>query len=232
MSPTIYTTTIPSTAVKVKYRPFLVKEEKSLLIAQQSEDSNVMVDTLKSIIKSCVLDKIDVDTLAMFDLEYLLLQIRARSIGEVVELVFGCDNCTDEKAKAKVFIDLTTIDLQKDPEHTNKIELFDDVGMIMKYPNIDSVKKFEELDLDDVEHVFDLVIESIDYIYSGEELHYAKEQTKEELSDFIGNLTQIQFQKVKAFFESMPKLRHDIFYTCPVCQKTHNKYIEGIDSFF
>lgn len=232
MQTPIYNTIIPSTQQSIKFRPFLVKEEKALLIAQQSEDNNVLVDTLKTIVKSCIQDKIDVDSLAMFDLEFLLLQIRARSIGEIVELTFRCDTCDDIKAKATISFDLTKMEVYKDPSHTNKLELFDDVGVVMKYPNIDSIKKFEDMDLDNIDNVFDLIIESIDYIYSGTEIYHSKEQTTKELSDFIENLTQEQFQKIRLFFETMPKLKQDIVYTCPVCEKVHNKYIEGIETFF
>ena len=102
----------------------------------------------------------------------------------------------------------------------------------MKYPNINDVNKFEHQDLDNIEEIFGLIISSISYIYDGSEIYHTKEQTKEDLEEFINNLTQQQFQKIKEFFETMPKLRHDIQYTCPVCSKVHNKYIEGIESFF
>ncbi len=228
----IYTTTLPSTEKKVKFRPFLVKEEKALLIAQQSEDKNVMVDTLKTIIKDCVIDKIDIDSLAMFDLEYLLLQIRAKSIGEIAELVFSCDVCEDPKAKVKIAFDLTQIKVTKDPNHTKKINLFDDVGIVMQYPNIDEITTFSDLNLDNIESVFDLIIDSIEYIYDGNEIYHTKEQPKSEVEDFINNLTQQQFKLIENFFETMPKLRQDVKYTCPICAKVHNKYIEGIESFF
>ena len=231
-STAIYTTNIPSTDEEIKFRPFLVREEKALLIAQQSEDSTVMVDTLKTIIQDCVVGKIDVNALAVFDLEYLLLQIRSKSIGEIAELYFSCDTCEDPKAKAKVFVDLTKIKVVVNPEHNKKIGLFDDVGIVMKYPNISDVNKFEKQDLDNIEEIFGLIISSISYIYDGSEIFHTKEQTKEDLEEFINNLTQQQFQKIKEFFETMPKLRHDIQYTCPVCSKVHNKYIEGIESFF
>lgn len=227
-----YTTKIPSTDKSIKFRPFLVREEKSLLIAQQSEDTNVMVDTLKSIIKNCVKDKIDIDSLAIFDLEYLLLQIRAKSIGEIAELVFSCDTCEDPKAKVRINIDLTKIALVKDPAHTKKIKLFDDVGVVMKYPNINEVNAFDKLDLDNIDNIFDLIISSIAYVYNGDEIYHTKEQAKGDLEEFLNNLTQQQFELIRNFFDTMPKLRQDIVYTCPVCNKIHNKYIEGIESFF
>lgn len=228
----VYTTTIPSTETKVKFRPFLVKEEKALLIAQQSEDKTVMVDTLKSIIEDCVIDKIDIDSLAMFDLEYLLLQVRAKSIGETAELIFSCDVCDDPKAKVSITFDLTQIEVTKDPTHTKKINLFDDVGIVMKYPNIDEITAFSELDLDKVDSVFDFIISSIEYIYDGNEIYHTKEQPKPEVEEFLNNLTQQQFKLIENFFETMPKLRQDVKYTCPVCARVHNKYIEGIESFF
>jgi hypothetical protein len=232
MQTPIYNTVIPSTQESIKFRPFLVREEKALLIAQQSEDNTILVDTLKNIVKSCVINKINIDSLAMFDLEYLLLQIRARSVGENVELSFRCDTCTEEQAIATLTFDLTKMGVTKDPLHAKKLELFDDVGVVMKYPTIDAIKKFEDIDMDSIDNVFDLIIESIDYIYSGDNIYHSKEQTKTELIDFVENLTQEQFQKIKVFFDTMPKLRQDIVYTCPVCQKLHKKYIEGIESFF
>ena len=202
------------------------------MIAQQSEDKNVMVDTLKSIIKDCVIDKIDIDSLAMFDLEYLLLQIRAKSIGEIAELVFSCDVCEDQKAKVKIAFDLTKITVTKDPNHTKKINLFDNVGIVMQYPNIDEITTFSNLNLDNIDSVFDLIIDSIEYIYDGNEIYHTKEQPKSEVEEFINNLTQQQFKLIENFFETMPKLRQDVKYTCPICAKVHNKYIEGIESFF
>jgi len=186
-STAIYTANIPSTDEEIKFRPFLVKEEKALLIAQQSEDSNVMVDTLKTIIQDCVIGKIDVNTLAVFDLEYLLLQIRSKSIGEIAELYFSCDTCDDPKAKAKVYLDLTSIKVIINPNHSKKINLFDDVGIVMKYPNISDVNKFEQQDLDNIEEIFGLIISSISYIYDGSEIFHTKEQTKEDLEEFINN---------------------------------------------
>lgn len=225
-----YTTNLPSSGLPIQYKPFQVREEKALLIAQQSEDKMVMVDTLKEVIKTCVLDQIDVNSLAVFDLEYLLLQIRAKSVGEIVGLIFSCDVCTDKKAKVKINFDLTQLQIKKDPSHTKKIKLFDNTGVVMKYPDINTITKFEQLD--DMNAIFDLIINSIDYIYSDDEFFYAKDQTRQELQEFINNLTQVQFKELVNFYETMPKLRQEVKYTCPVCGLEHNKYIEGIESFF
>lgn len=235
MSAPTYTMVVPSSGVSVKFRPFLVKEEKALLIAQQSEDIGVMIQTLKGIINTCVLDKLDVDKLATFDLEYMFTQIRAKSVGEIIELIFPCDidhGEDNEKARVKVSIDLTTLIVEKDPNHNNKINLFGDVGVVMKYPTMDVMKRLENLDTDDLDKVFSVVADSIDYIYQGEEIFYGKEQKHEELLQFLNNLTSEQFVKVQQFFATMPRIKKEIEYTCPVCQKHHRKMLEGMQSFF
>jgi hypothetical protein len=235
MSTPTYTMVVPSSGLTVKYRPFLVKEEKALLIAQQSEDMMVMVDTLKGVIKSCVMDKIDLEKLATFDLEYMFTQIRGKSVGETVELVFPCDTdhgADNEKARSRVNIDLSTLTVEKGEGHNNKIELFDDVGVVMKYPTVDVIKKLEGIDINDLDKVFEIMALSVDYIYQGEEIFYGKEQAFEDVVTFINNLTSEQFLKLQKFFETMPKLKKEIQYDCPVCGKHHVKVLEGIQSFF
>jgi hypothetical protein len=188
---------------------------------------------LKAVIKACVLDELDVNKLATFDLEYLFCQIRAKSVGENVELLFGCDDCPDDpKAKARVVIDLTTLEVTKVPTHTNKIALFADVGVIMKYPTMDMMKLVDDVDSSDFDQVVSIIIDSIESIYTGSELFHAKEQTKEELVAFVENLTPEQFKNIQTFFETMPRLKKEINYTCPVCNKAHHKVLEGINSFF
>ena len=228
----IYTMVIPSTDQKVKYRSFFVKEQKSLLIAQQSEDLDTMLETLKDVVKSCVIDKVDMNSLATFDLEYMFTQIRAKSVGEVVDLFFFCNTCTDEKAKVKISIDLTKLEVKKQPEHNKKIELFSDVGVIMKYPSVQTVQKLEMSNQNDVEMTFDLVVDSIDCIYDSNELYHAKDQSKEELTDFVNNLTQDQFIKIQKFFDTMPSLKHEVEYKCAVCGKEHKSVLEGLSNFF
>jgi len=235
MNTPTYNMVVPSSGVSVKFRPFLVKEEKALLIAQQSEDLMVMVDTLKSVVKTCVLDSIDINKLATFDLEYMFTQIRAKSVGEIIELIFPCDNDhgeDNEKARVKVSIDLTTLQVEKDPSHVAKIDLFGDVGVVMKYPTVDIMKKLESLDEDNLDKIFDVVALSVDYIYQGEEIFYAKEQKHEEVLQFLNNLTSDQFLKIQSFFATMPRIKKEIEYTCPVCQKQHKKMLEGMQSFF
>ena len=165
MNAPLYNVTIPSLKKEVKFRPFLVKEEKALLLAQQSEDSKVMVNTLKSVIESCIVDQIDIDKLAIFDYEYLFTQIRAKSVGEEVELYFLCDTCDDPKAKAQVTIDISKFTIEFPEGHDTKIELFNDVGVLMKNPGIDTLDKLGKIKDGDIDSIFDVVAECIETIY-------------------------------------------------------------------
>lgn len=229
-----YNLTIPSTGKTVRFRPFLIKEEKSLLVAQQSEDLLVMIDTLKTVIKDCILDKVDVDKFATFDIEYIFTQIRAKSVGETVDLIVQCDDDhgeQQEKSRVKLILDLSTIEVEKDPKHTNKIELFGDVGMVLRYPTIEIMKRMESAE-DNLESIFQIVADSVDYIYQGEEIFYAKETPREEIIQFLENLTSEQFAKVNEFFITMPRIKKDIEYNCPLCGKHHKKTLEGLQSFF
>lgn len=230
----VYNLIVPSTGKQITFRPFLIKEEKALLVAQQSEDPKVMMDTLKQVIQSCIKpeNSINVNDLATFDLEFIFTQLRARSVGEDVELLLKCDTCEDEKAVAPVRMDLTHLQVEKPAGHTNKIELFDGVGVLLKYPSFDTILKFESADSNDIDNMFNIVIECIDSIYTQDEVYHAKEQTRQDLMDFLNNLTSEQFEKLQSFFETMPKLKKEIDYTCPVCGKAHHKVLEGISSFF
>lgn len=226
----VYNLTIPSTKKKVKFRPWLVREEKSLLLAQQSEDQTIMIDTLKSVIEECIHDKIDTSELSTFDLEYIFTQIRGKSVGEDVELIFKCGYCTDPKAKVKIKFDITKINVEFPENHTKKIQLFDNVGVVMKYPTIDCIKEIKIEN--DIEAIFNIVISCIDYIYDNEEVFYASETSKEELNAFLSQLTSEQFIKLEQFFDNLPKMKKEIDYTCPICGKDNHVVLEGMTSFF
>lgn len=232
MKTPVYTVKIPSLKKEVKFRPFLVKEEKALLLAQQSEDKSVMVDTLKSIISGCILDNIDVNTLAIFDYEYLFTQIRCKSVGEIAELMVLCDTCDDDKAKVGIKVDLTKCEVNIPENHINNIKLFDDVGVVMRYPKLETLEKIDKMNMGDLDSVFEVIIDCIDQIYDSQEVYHTKEQSREELLTFIENLTQEQFKKLEDFFTTMPVLSQTIEYDCPVCTKHHTKIIKGIESFF
>lgn len=227
-----YKLVIPSLKKTVTYRQFLVKEEKALLIAQHSEDPDTMLDTLKAVILSCVTERINVDELALFDVEYIFAQLRAKSVGEIVDLILKCDTCTDDLASVKYSIDLTNLSVEVPSDHDKKIPLFDDVGVIMKYPSFSMIKKMESIDTDNIDGLFDVICMCIEAVYNSEEMFYAQDQTTEELRDFVNNLTQAQFKKLQRFFDTMPKLEQRVQFMCPVCRKEHDKMIRGLDSFF
>lgn len=227
----LYKIQIPSTGKEVSFRPFLVREEKALLLAQQSESIEIMVNTLKEIIKSCVKEPIDVDSLAIFDYEYLFTNIRAKSVGEEVDLVFTCAHCDQENNKVKMTIDLTKIPLVRDPNQSNKIPLFDDVGVIMRYPGMDSIKKSEGNE-ENLDKIMEVIIDCIEAIYTHDEVFYSKEQTREELNEFIMNLTKEQFDKIENFFVNVPKYKQDVEFDCPACGQHNYSVVEGPASFF
>jgi len=224
----VYTLTIPSTKKTLKYRPFVVKDEKALLIAQQSENEDVMLDTLREVIESCAVNDIDVDSLAIFDIEYIFTQLRAVSVGEIIQLVFSCDTCDDPNAKAGVSINLQQIKVDVPSDHITKIPLFDDVGITMKYPTINTVKALGESD----DIALETILDCIDFVYNSDEVFSAKDESIDELTEFLNNLTSEQYAKIENFFVTMPRLRYDFSYTCPVCGTVHNRYIEGLASFF
>lgn len=228
----VYTLTIPSTKKEFKYRPFLVKDEKALMIAQQSEDQTVMLDTIRDVIKSCAKSPIEVEKLASFDIEYIFIKLRAISVGELVDLVFKCDVCNDPKARSQVQINLQDVKVEEFPGHQSKIPLFNNVGIAMKYPSIQVMKDIETATSDNINELFDIVIGCIDFIYDDEEVYVAKDQKREELNQFLDNLTAEQFDKIRSFFTTMPQLRVYVDYKCPVCDREHHKYLEGLTSFF
>lgn len=227
-----YNITIPSTGKTIKFRQFLVKEQKALLIAQQSKDENVMYNTLKEVVKGCIKDPIDIDKLALFDIEYLFVAIRAKSVGEVVEVVLLCPDCNDPKAKVNYNIDLENIKVDIDPNHSNKIHLFDDVGVAMKYPSFDTLRIMQTSNLQDPNQAINVVISCIDYIYNTDAVFKSEDVSKEKMIEFIDNLSDIQLNEIKKFLKTMPKIYVDIEYTCPVCSKTHKRRLEGLASFF
>ena len=229
MSSTIYNTTIPSTGEKIKYRPFTVREQKSLLVAQQSEDQNVMIDTLKTVITSCVVEKINVAKLAIFDLEYIFIQIRAKSVGELIELVFECDSCHET---TNIKFDLTKLEVSIPENHTKNIDLGDNKGLVMKYPDIDVLKLLTDFDDTDTELIFRIMVSCIDSIYDEQTIHNADDYNAEELYEFVNSFSIAQFAKVQAFFDTLPILEQKVIYDCPKCRHHHDKSMKGITNFF
>jgi len=226
-----YELEVPSTATKIKYRPFLVKEEKILLMAMESDDNNQVIQAVKTIVSECTYNKVDLGNSPMFDIEYIFLQIRAKSAGEVSNLKLLCKD--DGKTYADVEVNLTEIEVQVTEEHTNKIELTDEMGMIMSYPTIDSFANtgISKIDSSNMLEVIATCIQQI-YDKKGEEVFEAKDQTKKELNDFIEQLNTKQFLKIQEFFDTMPKLQHLVKVKNPVTKVENEVMLSGLNDFF
>ena len=226
-----YELEIPSTDEKIKYRPFLVKEEKILLMAMESKDNAQIINAVKDIVSSCTFEKLNVATMPMFDMEYIFLNIRAKSVGEISKLKVLCPD--DKKTYASVELDLTKVEVQVGDDHTNKIELTDDMGMIMTYPTIDS---FTETGIQTInaENMIDVISSCVLQIYEqkGEKVYQAKDQTKKELTEFIESMNSGQFKKLQSFFDTMPKLTHTIQVKNPKTKKTSDVKLTGLNDFF
>ena len=237
----IFELTLPSTGTSVKYRPFLVKEQKILLLAMESEDQKAVLLAIKQIINNCAIDKINPDEIPTFDLEYFFMRLRAKSIGETIDLklrhptgfnsdVKECDGITDAK------LNLLEVEVVKTEGHTDKIVLDEEtgIGIKLKYPNvsmaIEASKSNEGKNQMDV--ATDAIINSIEYIFDKETVYKKEDSTKKELIEFIENLSQDQYVKLTKFFESMPKLKHKVEWTCGKCGCKDEITLEGLSNFF
>jgi len=226
-----YELEVPSTATKIKYRPFLVKEEKVLLMAMESGENNQIIQAVKTIVSECTFNKVDLGNSPMFDIEYIFLQIRGKSAGEVSNIRLLCKD--DGKTYADVEINLNDIEVHVTEEHTNKIELTDEMGMIMTYPTIDSFMN-TGINKIDSSNMLEVIATCILQIYDkkGEEVFEAKDQTKKELNDFIEQLNTKQFLKIQEFFDTMPKLQHLVKVKNPVTKVENEVMLSGLNDFF
>ena len=222
---------IPSTDEKVKYRPFLVKEEKILLMAMESGENKDIVQAVKDIVTECTFGKLKLGNMPMFDVEYLFLNIRAKSVGEISKLNLLCPD--DKKTYAKVEVDLNKVQVQVGDDHTNKIELTDYMGIIMTYPTIDSLNDVGGADIN-ASNMLDVISSCVLQIYDkkGEEVFDAKDQTKQELIEFVEQLNTKQFEEVQKFFDTMPKLRHTIEVENPKTKVKSEIVLQGLNDFF
>ena len=226
-----YELEVPSTDEKIKYRPFLVKEEKILLIALESGENKDIVQAVKDIVNECTFNKLNLGKMPMFDIEYVFLQIRAKSVGEVSTLNLLCPD--DGKTYAKVELDLTEVQVQVDEEHDSKIELTDEMGMIMTYPNIDSTIDIG-VNVINASNMLDIISTCIAQIYDkkGEEVYDSKDSTKKELVEFIEQMNTKQFAEVQKFYDTMPKLKHEITVKNPKTKVENTMILTGLNDFF
>lgn len=232
-SPT-YELKIPSTGETVVYRPFLVKEQKILLMALESEEQVEMIRAIKQIIINCCQTELDVENLPMFDLEYIFMKLRARSVGEEIELKLSHTE-GDCEYKHPHTLNLLDVEIYREEGHESKIVLDEEtgIGVVLKYPTMALADKINDAaSQSQIEIITDMVVSCIDVIFDAEEVYPASESTEDEISSFLNDLSQEQFEKVTNFFSTIPKLKVDINWTCPECGKEETAELEGMANFF
>ncbi len=229
-----YELVLPSTGKKIKYRPFLVKEEKVLVLALESGDVTQITNAIKAILKDCISTRIKIDTLPTFDIEYLFLNIRAKSVGEALDLVVTCPDDNETTVPVKVFID--EIEVLQDEDHTTDISLDGNLTLRMKYPSleqfIENNFEFGDSQVSQLEQSFDVIASCIDIVFDKEDSWAASDCTKKELLEWLEGLNSSQFKEVERFFETMPKLSHTIKVTNPNTKVESEVVLEGLSSFF
>jgi hypothetical protein len=231
----IYDLKLPSNNKKVSYRPFLVKEEKILLMAMEGEDEKEITNAVKQIINNCIVSKgIEVEKLPLFDIEYLLLNLRARSMGDIIKTTYVNKSCKEEKCKPiEIEIDVSKIKIEKDPTHDPKIKLTNDIGIIMKYPDMNMMTKAELINGElTSSEAFELITQCIDQIYDEETVYSKTDYTPDELKEFIDGFTPDQFKKIEHFFKTVPKMYKDIEFNCEKCGYKEDIRLEGLAGFF
>ena len=228
-----YELTLPSSDKKIKYRPFLVKEEKILILAMESEDTKQIASSIKNVISKCILSRgIKVEKLSTFDIEYLFLNIRGKSVGEDIEVMVTCPD--DKKTQVPMSIHIDDIKVHKEKDHERDIKLDDTYTLRMKYPSLDEFIKnnFGAVENMNVDDTFDLISSCVDQVFSEEESWASEDCSKKELNDFIESLNSVQFKKVEKFFETMPKLTHTVKVINPNTKVESDITIEGLQNFF
>ena len=224
-----YTVEIPSTGQTVTYRPYLVKEEKVLMMAMESSDSKMIIQTIVSVIKSCIYDEVDIDSLAMFDIETLFLELRSKSVGEKVDLKIKCEEC---EHRNEVQINFEDIQKPVIDDSEKRVMLTEDVGVVLKYPALKDVERFAEHGDESIQSAMKMITACIDSIFDADNLYDAKNETVEALDKFIDSLNNEQFTKLSEFFKEMPALHSTISFNCTSCNHANSEELRGLQSFF
>jgi len=223
-----YELELPSTKEKITYRPFLVKEEKILLIAMEEEKEENMIRAVKQIVNNCTFETLNVNTLPMFDLEFLFLRVRAKSVGEIATVnILSPD---DKKTYVKVDVNLEEVNVKFDKKHKKRIILTDEISIEMSYPNLSLIENTG--DLSSSEQIFGMIGTCVERIYEGETIYEKSDFTQKELDEFLESLNTKQFEEVQNFFNTMPKLMHTVEFTNPKTKKKQKVTLEGMQSFF
>ncbi len=227
-----YELTLPSQQKKIKYRPFLVKEEKILLMALETQKPEDMLEAVKNIVKSCTFNEINPEDYPMFDLEYIFLQIRAKSVGEISKIKVLCPD--DKKTYEKVEVDLSKVEVYVEDDHSNNVVLDEDrkLGVLLKYPSLKIIDSGILTGDVKLAQMYELIVNSIEQIYEGDKVHMAKDTDKKELDDFVNNLSGEQMRKIQSFFETMPRLEQKIKVTNSKTKVESEVTLKGLADFF
>jgi hypothetical protein len=231
----VYQLELPLSKKQIRFRPFLVKEQRNLMMAMESEDKDTIEENIRQVLSNCTLTQdVDIDKLPILDVEYYFINLRARSVGEIVESKYRCENTVEDTTcnnLMDVKVNLLDINIQKDENVKDEISLTDSISIKLKYPEFSCLKgatKYESV----TDLAFDMIVNSIEYIYDGEQFYYAKEAEPGEMVEFVESLNQEQFAKIEKFFDNLPKLNKKIDITCSKCNFNHNIEVEGLESFF
>lgn len=237
----VYEIQLSSIDRTVKFRPFLVKEEKLLLMAMESGNEVEMINAMKAIVSNCIInDDIKIENIPIFDLQYIFLQLRAKSVGEIINVTLRHPNNKNSKGEScdgvsEIEIDVNQIKPTAPSDHSKKIVLGNNIGVMMKYPTMnfyDKIVELEKSNSDAITAIFEVILDGIDYIFQGDEIFYTNEYSKEELNDFINSLNNQQFTKIRNFFTTMPTISHKQSYICPKCKLQEEIVLQGVEDFF
>ena len=225
-----YSTKLPSTGVDIEYRPYLVKEEKIMMVALESKDNKQIVGAMKDVAQACILTDVDVDKLTAFDLEWMFLQLRSKSVGETADVKVKCqqDDC---ESMTEVSVDLSEVEMD-DYEPNRVIQLNDNIGVQMVYPSVSLVEKYDEEKLKNVDGIFDMIIDCLETIYDKDAVYQVKDERREDVKDFVEALTSGQFSQLAEFMQKIPSVKKRVEWCCSKCEANNEMELRGLQSFF
>ena len=222
----VHTLTLPSSGEQIKFRPFLVKEQKLMILADEGDNQEELYQTLTAVIDGCTFNKLQIETLPMFDIEYLFLKIRAKSVGSKIDVILVCPD--DEKTQAEVNVNLDEVEVQIDEQHTNVIQINDDIKLVMQYPILEDMKNLQN---SSTLELFKIINKCVKELHHGENIYSGPDMTEKDLNDFFESMSSEQFDKVNQFFDTMPRLRHFVKIVNPNTKVESEVMLEGLESF-